>query len=125
MSVDPNDIGGLARWDAGLFGPTENYHPGDENSEARRTFNAGTLESFSQLVLERQGNLVNISGIVKFRVFDRYDFKRDHLLKSKVLEDYGDAKSFVISTTLWVRPISGWMIIGKAPVPRVHLTFDD
>jgi hypothetical protein len=49
----------------------------------------------------------------------------DHILKSRAFDDLEDAKSFDISTTFWVRPISGWMDISGKPVPRVHLTFDD
>jgi hypothetical protein len=125
MSDDPTDLGSFVRWEAGFAAPSETYHPSDQSSEARRTFNAGTLESYSQLAFERHGDQIEISGFVIFRVFDRYDFEPDHRLKFKALEDYGDAQSFDISTTFWVRPISGWMDISGKPVPRVYLTFDD
>ena len=88
------------------------------------TFNAGTLESFSQVTLERHGDRVEISGQIKFRVVDRYDFEDGHILRSKVLEDYGDAKSFDISTNFWSRSFSGWIDIGGSSEPIVHLTYD-
>jgi hypothetical protein len=82
------------------------------------------LESYSQLVLERQGDRIKVSGFVMFRVSDRYDFKDDHPLKSKALEDYEDAKSFDISTGFWARPISGWLDIStSSPVARIG--YDD
>jgi hypothetical protein len=122
-AFDPDHVGDLVRWEATFDGPGET--DADYWTDARMTFNAGTLQGFSQLTLERHGDRIDISGFVKFRVVDRYDFKPGHFLKSKTLEDYESAKSFDISTTFWVRPISGWMDISGAPVPRVHLTFDD
>jgi len=125
MSDDPTDLGSLVRWEAGFAAPSRTYHPNDQSSEARRTFNAGTLESYSQLVFERHGDRIAITGYVIFRVFDRYDFEPDHPLKFKALEDYGDAQSYDISTTLWVRPVSGWININGSPGQRANVTFDD
>jgi hypothetical protein len=125
MSADPNDVGRLVQWEAGFAAPSETYHPSDQTSEARRTFNAGTLESYSQLVLERHGDKIEVSGFVIFRVYDRYDFKPGHRLKAKILEDYGDAQSYDISTTFWVRPISGWIDITGSLAQRAHVSFDD
>ena len=122
-SFDPDRVAGLVRWETTFKGPSE--LEADFWTDARMTINSGTLESFSHVVLEQHGDLIEISGYVKLRIVDRYDFEEDHPLKSKVLEDYDGAKSFGISTTFWVRPISGWIDISGSPVPRVRLTFDD
>lgn len=122
-AFDRDMVGGLVRWEAGFDGPTEDYHPDDENSEARMTFNAGTLESFSQITFERHGDRIEVSGWTQFRVADRYDFEKGHRLRSKVLEEHGGAKSFDIHTGFWNRPFSGWIEVGGLSEPRVHLTY--
>lgn len=123
-SFDADRVGKLVHWET-TFDGSQNPLESEFWTDARMTFSSGTLESFSQLTLERHGDRIEISGFVKLRVADRYDFKENHLLKSAVLEEHGDAKSFDISTTLWVRPISGWIDISGSPVSTVRLNYDD
>ena len=124
-SFDRDIVGKLVRWEAGFDEPTDNYHPDDKSSEGRMTFNAGTLESFSQITFERHGDRILVSGLIHFRVADRYDFRDGHRLKSKVLEDHGDAKSFDISTTLWTRSFGGWIDSDGASRPIIQLSYDN
>ena len=123
-SFDADRVAGLVHWETTFDGPGELYEDADAWTEARAIFNAGTLQSFSQVDLERHGDRIEISGFVKLRVVDRYDFEEGHILKAKVLEDHADAKSFDISTTFWVRPISGWIDLSTSP-PTASVSYDD
>ncbi|MEM7124170.1 MAG: hypothetical protein AAF563_23025 [Pseudomonadota bacterium] len=123
-SFDADRVGGLVNWNTTFDGPNSKLDP-EFWTDARMTFNSGTLDSFSQLVFERHGTRIKVNGFVNLRVSDRYDFEDGHILESKVLEDHGDAKSFDISTTVWTRPISGWIELGGSQTPRVELIYDD
>ncbi len=121
LSAGPSTLGKLARWEAAVDAPDV----GNQLSEGRTTLNRGTLESFSQLVFERNGDRIDVSGTIRLRVKDRYDFAEGHLLRSKVLEDEARAKSYDVSTTFWVRRVSGWIDLSDPDRPDAHLTYTD
>ncbi len=123
-AFDADRVGKLVHWEA-TFKGSMNPMASEFWTDARMTFSSGTLESFSQLVLERHGGRIEVSGFVKLRVADRYDFGENHILKSGDLEKHGEAKSFDVSTTIWTRPISGWIELGGSRPPRVQLNYDD
>ena len=124
LSAGPSMLGKLARWEVTFEGPSD-YDVGNQLSEGRTTLNGGTLESFSQLVFERNGDRIDVSGTMRLRVNDRYDFDAGHILRSKVLEDEARAKSYDISTTFWLRRVSGWIDLSDPDRPDAHLTYTD
>lgn len=124
-SVGPDHMDGLVHWEKTFEGPSKLLQPFEYLSDARMTFNSGTLESFSDFAFKREGNRIYITGTVRLRVIDRYDFGEEHPLRSKVLEDHGGAKSFDLSTTIWTRPVFGWIESNDTSTPSVFLIYDD
>lgn len=114
----PDPLEQRVLWEKVFKGAGDDGRFGEVLSEAQVSIGGGTLQGFGYLILERQGNRIDVSGFIDFRVTDRYDFALGQVIGLDLLETDGSAKPFRVVTTTWRKPVEATIhLVNGKPQP--------
>lgn len=114
----PDPLEKRVLWEKVSKGAGDDDRFGEVLSEAQVSIGGGTLQGFGYLILERQGDRIDVSGFIDFRVIDRYDFALGQVIGLDLLETDGPAKPFRVVTTTWRKPVEATIhLINGKPQP--------
>lgn len=102
-------------WESTFTGAGETFGPIDKlalDDEVHASIGGGTLQGFaSSLTLVREGDVVRISGLMQFRIEDKYAFGDSHWLDFDQLQKAGLAENFWVRSEPWLREVEGMIFL--------------